>query len=40
MNDFKYLKNFNFDNLLNKTLELAIYSYNYILKNKHYEGSE
>lgn len=36
MNDFKYLKNFNFDNLLNKTLELAIYSYNHILENKHY----
>ena len=36
MNDFKYLKNFNFDNLLNKTLELAIYSYKHILKNNRY----
>lgn len=36
MNDFKYLKNFNFDQLLKKTLELAIYSYNHILKNKQY----
>lgn len=36
MNDFKFIKNFNFDVLLNKTLELAIYSYNNILKSKKY----
>ena len=36
MNKFKFNKNFNFDNYLNKTLELAIFSYNNLLKNKEY----
>lgn len=36
MSEFKYSKNFNSESLLNKTLELAIYSYNHILKNNKY----
>ncbi len=32
MFEFKFAKNFNFDNLLDKTLKLAIYSYYHILK--------
>lgn len=36
MFEFKFAKNFNFDNLLDKTLKLAIYSYYHILKEKRY----
>lgn len=36
MIEFKFAKNFNLDNLFNKTLELAIYSYNHILEKEPY----
>ena len=40
MNKFKFTKNFNFDKYLDKTFELAIHSYNNILKSKQYTISE
>ena len=36
MNNFKYWRNFNPETLLNKTLDLAIYSYKQILNDKQY----
>ena len=38
--EFKFAKNFNFDKMLNKTLKLAIYSYNRILEKEPYIISE